>query len=147
MHTTEAIERMLFSAFPQRTVQGVIAAHECEECSALCEQLSGVTWQDVPGEFIQLNDDVLPLLSHDAYLAFLPAWLRQGLLDPGGPVAGMLLVNLRQAPDTSGFTRDQAAVVNEVARFIADSNVFGAEDPVNVDSFSEIERVWSPVAA
>ncbi|MFC5489509.1 hypothetical protein [Dokdonella soli] len=139
------IEKQLLAVFPQRVVDGPIAPHDCDECRSLRDNLAGITWVDVPSEFVNSNDDVLPLLSHDAYLAFLPAWLRQGVRDPGGNLANMLLVNLGHHPNTTGFTRRQAALVIEVAAFIAQSNVFGLTDPVNVESMAEIARVWKGV--
>jgi hypothetical protein len=80
-------------------------------------------------------------------VAFLPAWLRQAVRDPSGAAAGMVLINLHHKPDVSGFTRGQAKVIMEVARFVVDSSFWGPEDPGNVESLAEIERVWSSVAA
>jgi len=147
MHSAETMVKMLFNAFPQRVVRGIVAPHDCEECSALRDQLTGVTWQDVPGDFVHANDGALPLLSHEAYVAFLPAWLRQAVLDPSGPAAGMVLINLHHKLDTIGFTRRQAKVIMEVARYVVHSGIWGPEDPGNVESLAEIERVWSSVAA
>jgi hypothetical protein len=147
MHSTETMVKMLFNAFPQRVVRGTVAPHECEECWGLRDQLTGVTWQDVPGTFVNANDGALPLLSHEAYVAFLPAWLRQAVLDPSGPAASMVLINLHHKPDVSGFTRRQAKVIMEVARFVAHNSIWGPHDPGNVESLAEIERVWSSVAA
>jgi hypothetical protein len=89
----------------------------------------------------------LPLLSPEAYLAFLPAWLRQSALEPEGEVAGMLLVNLACDPDPTGFAREQRDAVIEVARFIVRNNSWGPGDPVNVKSLVAIERAWAEVVA
>src|SRR5689334_13497245 len=114
MDDSEPIIERLLSVFPQIIVGGRAAPHDCPECSALREQLSGIAWGQVPGEFIRENPDVLPLLSHEAYLAFLPAWLHQGTLEPDGEVAGYLLVNLGCRPDTTGFTAEQGEAIIEV---------------------------------
>jgi hypothetical protein len=142
-----AIEAMLFEAFPQRVVENVREGCNCDECRALKTQLKGITWKDVPREFIRRNDGALPLLSHDAYLAFLPAWLRQGILEPDGPNARMLLVNLQHEPDTRGFTSQQAAAIIEAAQFMVMSNKFWMEEPENMEDIAEIKRVWSPIAS
>jgi hypothetical protein len=73
MKTQTELEQQLFAAFPPKRVVGPIASHDCEECDTLRKQLGTATWPDVPGDFIEANDGVLPLLTHDAYLAFLPA--------------------------------------------------------------------------
>ena len=75
MHSAQVLEKMLLDVFPQRIVEGPIAPHDCEECLALREQLTGITWLDVPGQFVLANDGALPLLSPEAYLAYLPALL------------------------------------------------------------------------
>jgi hypothetical protein len=147
MSNLPMLEARLFAAFPQVRVHGVIAPHECEECDALRQVLGPVTWDGVPPEFIRENDGALPLLSQEAYVTFLPAWLREALNDPSGFVAGQLLVNLRHEPRTNGFTREQSLVIVDVARFIANSNVWGRNDPVNVESLAAIESAWGAYAA
>jgi hypothetical protein len=141
------IDRKLLAVFPPQAVEGVVVPHDCEECNEMRRRLTKVTWHDLSVEFVRSHDGSLPLLSHAAYLAFLPAWLRNTLADPDGPVAQMVMVNLQHEPDTSGFTAEQAAVIVEVARYVAQHSVFGAEDPVNVESVQEIERIWGPLAA
>jgi hypothetical protein len=110
-------------------------------------QLSGRSWREVPGEFIREHPDVLPLLSHDAYPAYLPAWLHQAVLDPDGEVAAYLMVNLGCGPETTGFTPEQAEAIIEVARFIAAGSCFGPDDPVTAESLAAIERTWSGATA
>jgi len=141
------IDRKLLAAFPPLAVEGVVIPHECEECNELRRRLTKVTWHDLSVEFVRSHDGSLPLLSHAAYVAFLPAWLRNALADPDGPVAQMLMVNLWHEPDTSGFTAEQAGVILEVARYVAHQSVYGASDPVNIESVQKIERVWGPLAA
>jgi hypothetical protein len=140
---SETVREMLVRVFPRRVVEGQTAPHDCPECLTLRGQLSGVTWPEVPSDFIRDRPDALPLLSHEAYLAFLPAWLRVGAVEPDGEVAGMLLVNLGYNPDTAGFTADQRAAVVEVARHIIRDGFWGPDDPDNVKAMAAIERIWS----
>jgi hypothetical protein len=142
-----ALEARLHAAFPERVVLGTIAPHECEECDALRQQLEHITWSAVPSEFLKSNEGALPLLSQEAYVAFLPAWLRQALREPDGEVASMLLINLRHEPQVSGFTAEQASVIIAVARFVATSNYWGPDDPVNIESLAAIEVAWHAPAA
>jgi len=141
------MEAMLLEAFPQRVVENIREGCNCETCRSLQTQLEGISWRDVPKEFIRSNDWVLPLLSHEAYLAFLPAWLRQGILEPDGPNAQMLLVNLRHEPDTSGFTSLQAAAIIDAAQFMVSSSKMMSEEPESMENIADIKRVWSPIAA
>ena len=84
--------------FPPVILSERAAAHRCPECDALSAGLADRPWPEVPAKFIAENPDVLPLLSKDAYVAYLPAWLREGLLRPDKGAAGMVLVNLRSSP-------------------------------------------------
>jgi hypothetical protein len=128
-------------------VEGVIAPHDCDECYALRAQLTGRVWDSIPAAFLDSNDGALPLLSQDAYVAFLPAWLMRAVRDPSGPLASMMLVNLRMEPNTSGFTPEQSSVIVDVARFIVAENGYPPDDPVNVESLAAVERAWGPRAA
>lgn len=137
---SEAIVEKLIGVFPRRIAEGAVAPHDCPECLELRRELTGTAWLDVPFEFVRDHPDVLPLLSPEAYLAFLPAWLRQGVLEPDGEVSAMLLVNLACDPDPTGFALEQREVVIEVARFIVRNNCWGPEDPENAKSLVVIER-------
>jgi hypothetical protein len=143
----EAIVEKLIGVFRRTIVGGPVASHDRPECQQLRSQITGIAWLDVPPEFIRDHPDVLPLLSPDAYLAFLPAWLRQGVLEPEGEVADVLLVNLACDPDPTGFTLKQRDAVVDVARFIVQKNGRGPEDPENVKSLVAIERAWAAVVA
>jgi hypothetical protein len=142
-----ALEAQIRKAFPERRVSGPIALGSYDDCEALRLMLENATWIEIPAEFVTAHDGSLPLLTDDAYRAFLPAWLLQAAREPSEGVAGMLLVNLRHEPRTAGFTPDQALTIIDVARFITFSSIWGPTDPVNVDSLAEIRTVWGQVAA
>ncbi len=144
---SEAIVQNLIGVFPRRIVEGPVTPHDCPECLELRGQLTGTTWPDVPLEFIRDHPDVLPLLSPEAYLTFLPAWLHQRVLEPEGEVASMLLVNLACDSDPTGFAFEQRDAIIEVARFIVRNNGWGPEDPENAKSLVAIERAWADVIA
>ena len=136
------LSERICGAFPPRVVSGAIVSHSCPECDGIEANIRGRTWSELPLEFVRENSDGLPLLTHEAYIAYLPAWLQEAVADPGGDVASMLHVNLRTA-DTSGFRSEQAAVVVLVAEHIAEHNVFGPLDPVNLESVAHIKRQWA----
>jgi hypothetical protein len=142
MRDVESIERQLLEVFPSRVVTGVIAPHECEECAALCECLSQSGWEGISDSFVEQYSGSLPLLSPEAYNAYLPAWLRASVRIPDGDVAAMLLINLADDPPMEYFTGAQAVAILEVARFVVHSSIWGTDDPGNVESLSAVERVW-----
>ena len=131
----------LARAFPQRPLSGDAAPHDCPECSGIRDTLAGVTWAEVPPEFVRENPDILPLLAPDAYVTFLPAWLREAVLDPEGPVTSMLRVNL-EAGRTERFSPDQAKMIVEVAKWISANDSYGSDDEVNVESLAKILAIW-----
>jgi hypothetical protein len=102
--SSDFVEQQLREAFPARTVTGVITPHECPECDAMRQRLTRATWADVPDEFAEEFADSLPLLSPDAYNAFLPIWLRCAARNPSGEAAIMVLINVADEPHTEGFT-------------------------------------------
>ncbi|MDN5941813.1 MAG: hypothetical protein L0H94_08025 [Nitrospira sp.] len=145
MKTVAELEQQLLAAFPRREATE-IAKHQCEECEGLRQQLSGTVWTEVPGDFVEAYDGSLPLLTHDAYLAFLPAWLRQAIRNPKGAAAGMLPINLSTKPNTRGFSRAQAAVIVETVTFITHNNGWGDDDPGNIEDLEQVRRIWNNVA-
>ena len=140
------LEQQLREAFPEQQITGAIAPHDCEDCYALRAMLGSSTWSSVPPEFVRANDDALPLLTHEAYRAALPAWLLEGIRQPKDAVADMLLVNLRQQRQTDGFTPLQASTIIDIARYITANNFWGPVDPVNVDALAAIKAVWGRLA-
>jgi hypothetical protein len=134
--------QQLQAAFPQRAVLSVITAHECEECAAIRSALVGRTWGEVPSAFAEEFCDSLPLLSPDAYNAYLPVWLRSAVEDPDGEAAAMVSINLTEDPSKVGFTPEQVKALVAVVEFVATHNVFGADDPVNVEKVLKVQSVW-----
>lgn len=148
MRTAESVVEQLLRVFPQRQLKGPAAPHGCEECSALSAVLDSRTWSELTSEFLEENAGVLPLLTQDAYRAFLAAWLREGALKPDSDVGQMVLINLWSDPDTSGFTRAEARAIIDVARHIGTSNFWGRRnDPENAQKVAAVERIWSQVDA
>lgn len=144
--TEHRVEQRLRAAFPPRTVAGVITPHECPECDAIRKRLAQKTWADVPDEFAEEFAGSLPLLSPDAYNAYLPIWLRCALRNPNGAAATMVLINVANDPHTEGFTALQAAVIIEVARVVTSTNWWGGDDEGNVERLAAVEAFWTPRA-
>ena len=143
---TQIIEA-LNAAFPQRIVEGVITPHECEECSAIRSTLAGRTWGEVPNEFAEEFSGSLPLLSPDAYNAYLPIWLRAAVEVPAGEAATMVPINLSNEPSRDGFTSAQARALVAVAEFLAANNYWGPEDPSNAEHLAAVKAMWEDLVA
>lgn len=147
MGNAEHADQQLTEAFPARVPTGVITPHECPECDAIRKSLEGQSWREVPEAFAEEFSGSLPLLSPDAYNAYLPIWLRCALRNPDGAAAAMVLINLADDPHTTGFTPTQAAAILEVARAVTRSNHWGSDDEVNVERLAAVEAFWAPRAA
>ena len=147
MDTLAQIEAQLLQVFPAFVVRGTITPHTCEECVAIRSYLSTRSWTEVSDEFTEKYSGSLPLLSPEAYHMYLPAWLRAAARSPDGETARMLLYNLPDEPAVALFTKDQAAAVLSVARHVASSNLWGENDPGNVEQLAKIEEAWSARAA
>ena len=137
----------LQAAFPQRTVLGVITPHECDECAAIRSALAGRTWSEVPSSFAEEYCGSLPLLSPDAYNAYLPVWLRAAVENPDGNAAAMVPINLADEPSKEGFTPMQIEALLAVVEYVATHNVFGADEPSNVEKMAKVQSVWGRRAA
>lgn len=139
-HLLEELER----AFPPIVVPGRAAPHGCPECDEISQALANRAWTEIQKDFLFRNCDVLPLLSEDAYVAYLPAWLREGLLSPDEGVAASLIVNLHSAPPLGRFTSEQARVILALAKAILAANMWPDDDPTDLASIQAIERTWGP---
>ncbi len=99
-------------------------------------------WTQLSEQFIKENAGSLPLLSQEAYVSYIAAWLLQAVREPSEEVASMLLTNLSYEPQTEGFTQQQRQVIVEVATVIVTRSCWGADDPSNVESLAAIRGLW-----
>jgi hypothetical protein len=127
--------------FPPIVVPDRAAPHVCAECYRISEALAQRTWTQIPGDFVKANDGVLPLLSEKAYIAYLAAWLREGLEHPDDDVATMLFINLGDSPPTAGFTSEQGELIVALAKAMRDAGTWH-DDPVRIEEVRVIERTW-----
>lgn len=133
----------IIKAFPARILEERAAPHECLECDEISNMLSGRSWNEIPRAFIAANCDVLPLLSQNAYVSYLAAWLAEGVREPDQGVASMLLVNLCQSPPVDQFSNEQADAIIEVSKYIVEYSIWGNDDPVAIEQITAIKRIWS----
>ncbi|XZG69536.1 hypothetical protein ACTSKR_12870 [Chitinibacteraceae bacterium HSL-7] len=138
----EEVLKALYLAFPPRVVEGVITPHECEECAAMRRALAGHTWHELPSAFAQAYADSLPLLSPDAFHAFLPVWLRAAIESPDSEAAAMVAIHLGDAPSMSGFSRAQAEVIIQAMAYVAANNLWGENDQDNIAQLAAVRAHW-----
>jgi hypothetical protein len=127
----------LLDAFPPKAFHGEVVAHNCPECAEIRATLGGATWWSIPGHFIQQHARHLPLLTKDAYKAFLPAWMCEAVSDPTGETAALLMANLKEGTFAPDFSQQESYAVVQVANWIAERNGFGADD-----SMTRIIQTW-----
>lgn len=142
-HLLQELQRV----FPPIVVPGRAAPHVCSECDEISQALADRAWTEIPRDFLLRNPDVLPLLSEDAYVAYLPAWLREGLLSPDEGVAASLIVNLHSTPPVARFTSEQARVILALAKAMLAANMWPDDDPTDLESIDSVEQTWGPRAA
>jgi hypothetical protein len=128
--------------FPLIVVAERAARHVCAECDRISETLARRDWTQIPSDFIKRNEGVLPLLSDAAYVAYLPAWLREGLQHPANGVATMLFINLSDSPRTGGFTPEQGQVIAALAKAMCHAGMW-RDDAVRRGEVAAIERIWA----
>lgn len=145
--TRASVLDALHKSFPPRIVGGIITPHECDECIAIRRALEGRSWHEIPNAFAEKFSGSLPLLSPDAYNAYLPIWLRAAVEDPDGEAAAMVPINLSDAPSKTGFTPSQRSALIAVVEFIANHNWCGPDDPDNVKYVSAVRAEWGSSAA
>jgi hypothetical protein len=75
----EELRRRLREDFPPNRFDGPVSHDRCDETIALQAELSGKPWDQVPLSFVDANAISLPLLTTEATVAFLPAWLSRSL--------------------------------------------------------------------
>ena len=81
----EALRTAIQVAFPDRPFLGSITAvdgltnEELDEQRALYSALRGRKWSEIPLPVIESNPDGIVLLTDEAFIAFLPAWLTHAL--------------------------------------------------------------------
>ena len=118
------------------------APHQCEDCATIRSALSGLAWTEVPDSFAEEFSDSLPLLTEEAYNAYLPVWLRAALANPSGDAATMLLISLANHPPTTFFNRRQVQTVIKVARSVVAQSCWGWKDEGNIADLKAIEVAW-----
>jgi hypothetical protein len=86
-HVMEHVRGLIRRAFPDVVYSGSITpvdgktGEDYDEYEALHDALRGKTWSEIQSSFIQGNAYGLVLLTDEAFVAYLPAWLTEGVAD------------------------------------------------------------------
>src|SRR3569832_1015484 len=87
-YSAERLLAQIRSAFPNVAHTGLITpadgktGQDYDEHEALYDELHGKRWSEIPASFIRGNAHGLVLLTAEAFVAYLPAWLSEGLVSP-----------------------------------------------------------------
>jgi hypothetical protein len=81
-----SLQEMIKEAFPPEKYTGAITqfdpgpwVEELDEEQVLYQTLKGKSWAEVSSDFIQAHPDSYLRLTHEAYTAFIAAWLNYSL--------------------------------------------------------------------
>ena len=135
----EKLERV----FPPEEFRGLVAAHDCEQCDAIRRTFSHRRWTDILDAELDAHDDVLALLTPEAYCTFLPTWIRRGLREPERGVATLALINMEATEHVDSFTALQRTVLLECVQYIHQSDPFRVQDDESIREIESIRRRWA----
>lgn len=80
MGDIEELRQSIRRAFPAQRFYGPITdGCKCDECAELADSLRDRSWDAIDDGTMEVQFGALPLLSRDAFSAFLPAWLMRSL--------------------------------------------------------------------
>ncbi len=86
-----ALREMIKQTFPADRYAGPVTpydpgpwAEELDEEQVLYETLKGRSWTEAPADFLQQYPDAYLMLTAEAFVAFLAAWLNYSLENMGG---------------------------------------------------------------
>ncbi len=95
---------------------------DLDDDRALYEGLKGRRWTEVPSKLVYDLPDGLPLLTDQAFVAFLPVWLVCSLenIDEENEVRNFVVYNFsprpEMVPDMTWFTLNRVKVLNQEQR-------------------------------
>jgi hypothetical protein len=87
-NSAERLRTQMRAAFPDVAYAGAITpadgktGQDYDEHEALYNALHDKPWSQIPAAFIRGNAHGLVLLTAEAFVAYLPAWLNEGLVSP-----------------------------------------------------------------
>ena len=83
MPEVDDVRRHIQAAFPARAFFGPITGGcKCDECAELSKSLRQQSWDTLSDNTMDAQFGSLPLLSPEAFAAYLPAWLMRSLDSP-----------------------------------------------------------------
>ena len=142
--TSANYKKDLARAFPAERFRGLVAAHDCKECDEIRAKFSNRAWTDISTVDLAEYDDVLPLLTPEAYCAFLPAWIYQALDDPEGGPATMALINMENSEHVVSFSHAQRSILIECVQWIHQADPFRTQDEESTGELTNLVKRWQP---
>ena len=98
-----------------------IVCHDCDECLALRDDVSGHTPDELLDSWVERSFDQLPFFSDDAKRYYFPAFLRVAALKPDSLVAQFVLYSLsdefRMQP-SGGYSPQQKQAIRDCLNYM-----------------------------
>jgi hypothetical protein len=131
-----------------------IAPHECEQCEALRDALSGETWESLSAEKLEANYDQLPLLGPEALPVYLPAYLLYALehFGPDDNVTEFTIYHLAPHHETTDhdyyrdrlrqFTAEQFGVIEDFLQLVIEDERFRRDFGGLIAGRDRLRELW-----
>ncbi len=151
MDALEQLREQIRLAFPATQYFGPITPCDCDECSEIRDGLNHKQWDEVPQEFLDFTGNPT-LLTPEAFVAFLPAYLLRALddLNPHGAVLGLTVYSLTLCPEEWQVRRMferirlmTVAQVQAVRAFLKFAQENSGDPKWNRSEFAHaLEKIW-----
>lgn len=80
MEDAVELRHLMWAVFPPRRYdEPVTCGCECDECTGLEAKFRHKSWDEIDQETLDFEFGALPLLTSEAFWAFIPAWLMRSL--------------------------------------------------------------------
>lgn len=129
MDAAELIQRIT-EVFGDLATPPVLVRHQCPECESIQEAFEGRSWKDTPDEAVKDRHDSLPLLTPEAFVSLIPAYLRVAVREPlRGDIAPSVLYSLQPSGDRRDcpFSTEQRDLLLDVAEWLAAQESWGTD--------------------
>jgi hypothetical protein len=133
------LAKRIADVFGDLEMPAVLVRHQCPECESVQTAFEGRAWKDTPDEAVKDHHDSLPLLTPEAFVSLIPAYLRVAIREPlRGDIAPSVLYSLQPSANRRGcpFNPEQRSLLLEVAEWLAAQESWGID-------MGRVRKYWS----
>jgi hypothetical protein len=131
---TDAMDAVVLTAriaeaFADAPLPATFVSHQCPDCESVRAAFGRRRWNEIPGNSIREHHDALPLLTPEAFVFVIPAFLIAAVREPLGDIASTVLYSLQPSGNRRGspFTARQRSVLLEVGEWLAERESWGVD--------------------